>query len=215
MSAIGQGNDLASVIRQMLEQTLSTIEITSAGGDSPKINKIMAYEIMSQDFSPILDAAVRDIVEGLGLGGGGPEKTPTEKSLSVQNILGFANRGMAGPESVIGMITPMIPYLIPIMIASGAAMQLFEWARGPGGPLDKRYLRDLMRETNNFMSRRLIRDTEVGNRQVIIQAQANFRNLGGAGNSNSLRQMRESGDRLSNVGIIVTDAAKGLEKIQQ
>jgi len=159
---------------------------------------------IEQSEQEAIQAAGAGGVGGAGFGGSAPSST---------SLLSTGARGLGGPSSIISMITPMVPYLVPIMIASGAATALFAWARGPGGPLDKRYLRDLMRETNTFMSRQLMRDTEVGNRQVIIQAQANFRNLGGGGNSNSLRQMRESGDRLSNIGIVVTDSAKGLEKI--
>ena len=144
-----------------------------------------------------------------------PEVTQGGPSISGGQIAGLAGRGMSGgASSAIGMLMPMIPHLVPLMIAAGAAKQLFDWAIGPGGPIDIRYRRELINEANSFMSRQLQRDTEVGFRQVIIAANANFNNTGGAGNSNSLRQVRTYADRKANVGLLVTDKASGLERVQ-
>jgi len=182
--------------------------------DSNTINvKITVDKEFEVALKRTIEQAEQEAIQAVGAGGGGAGVGGSLPSTT--SILSTGARGLGGPSSITSMILPLIPHMVPIMIATGAAAALFAWARGPGGPIDKRYLRDLMRETNVFMSRQLIRDTEVGNRQVIIQAQANFRNLGGGGNSNSLRQIRESGDRLSNIAITVTDAAKGLEKIIQ
>jgi len=62
------------------------------------------------------------------------------------------------------------------------------------------------------MSREMQRDTAVGNRQVIIQSNASFKNFRGAGNSNTLRQIREDPNRLAQIGLNVHDAAQGLER---
>jgi hypothetical protein len=144
-----------------------------------------------------------------------PETQQSSTGITGGEIASLAGRGMTGGASgAIGMLMPMIPHLVPIMIAAGVAKTLFDWAVGAGGPLDVRYRRELSREANSFLSRQLQHDTGIGLRQVIIGANANFKNTGGAGNSNSLRQVRTYADRQANAGLLVTDKASGLERIQ-
>ncbi len=133
-------------------------------------------------------------------------------SIGAGQIAGLASQGLGGAGGPIGMLMPMIPHLVPLMIAAGVAKTLFDWAVGAGGPLDVRYRRELINEANNSLSRQLQNDTGIGLRQVIIGANANFQNTGGAGNSNSLRQVREYADRRANAGQLITDTASGLAR---
>lgn len=210
---------LTDAFRLFLETTLRDMDITSAGGDSPKTNKVRDIDINTPDFESIFENEIRLAVEkytddsATGSGGDGATAS-TPDGLGASDILGFARRGTSGPPDPLAILTPFMPYLGPLMIATGVAAFVFDWAKSPGGPLDIRYRRELTEEANSFMSRQLQRDTEIGARQVIIQAQANFRNLGGTGHSNTFKQINENGNRLANSGLLVTDEASGLERMQ-
>ena len=178
-------------------------------------NEIHVSLDIDESFEEALRQAQKDSINEIVNEVGPAVAQQSSPSIGGGQIAGLAGRGMSGGAgSAIGMLMPMIPHLVPLMIAAGVAKQLFDWAVGAGGPLDIRYRRDLINEANSFMSRKLQRDTEVGFRQVIIAANANFANTGGAGNSNSLRQVRTYADRKANVGLLVTDKASGLERIQ-
>jgi hypothetical protein len=209
---------LFDAIRQLLENTLRDMDITSSGGDSPKVNKTKNIDINSADFDRVFESEIKRAVEEYsqqgGSNAGATNTESTESSVTPTDILGLARKGTGGPPDPIQFLTPFMPYLGPLMVATGVAAFLFDWSKSPGGPLDTRYRRELIDEANNFYSRQLQRDTEIGQRQVIIQAQANFRNLGGTGHSNTFKQINNNGNRLANSGLVVTDEAHGLERMQ-
>lgn len=204
------------VLRQFLEDTLRRLNITSA--NPVHINKVMDIDINPTDFESVFEEDLRRAVEEYAQSQEGQDQARKQKqeqeSLGLSDINRFAARGVSGPPDVMGTFAQFIPQLAPIMIASGAAVALFEWAKGPGGPIDTRYRRELTNEILNFQSRQLQRDTEIGLRQVIIQTGENFRNLGGAGSSNTFRQIQQQGGRLANVGLLTTDSASGLERLE-
>ncbi len=204
-------------IIQMLETTLRRLNVTSSAGDSPKINKVLDIDINPGDFEGIFENDMRDAVEryaGASDTGTDTSAQSTQSGITASSVLGLASKGTSGPPDPIQVLTPYMPVLGPVMVSAGVASFLFNWAKSPGGPLDTRYRREIVNESFNFMSRQLQRDTETGHRQVIIQVSENFRNLGGAGSSNTFRQIRQNGGRLANAGLLVTDTATGLERVE-
>lgn len=203
---------VSDVIRQIIEQAMFSAAITSA--NPFHVNRVSSLDINTQDFESIFNDEMKKAIEQYATAEQStPTKRITEEGMSAIDVLRGAARGVGGPPDIIGTLSKFMPYLAPLMIASGVAMTLFEWARDAGGPLDVRYRRDLQNEQSSFLSRQLQRDTEIGNRQLIIQASANFKNIGGAGSSNTLKQIRDSGDRLADVGLLVYDRAKGMERL--
>ena len=174
--------------------------------DTIRIQLYVEDEAVQQAINDSLEEVV-----GSATGGAGGEAGGGSLGLAA---LGGASRGLGGGGAIASQLMSMIPYLGPILVAAGVATYLFKWARGPGGPIDKRFERELRDETLNFMSRQLQHDTQVGFRQVIIQASANFRNLGGTGNSNSLYWVKNSGDKQNPLGLTTQDTANGLERLQ-
>jgi len=206
---------LDEIINAKITNALMAARITSA--NPTHINYVIdtkGFGVMGgrENMDDLIDALIEQKMSELQPAGTGGEETTTG-GFKPMDILAGASRGRGGSQAIIGSIMKMIPYLGPILVAAGVAAYLFDWAKGAGGPLDTRYRRELLNEQFNFLSRQLARDTEIGNRQLIIQSDANFRNLGGAGNSNTLRQVREKGDRLADVGLLVDDRAKGLERL--
>ena len=180
---------------------------------SADINEINVRITVDEEFEEALQLASKEAVnDAVSQASGGVDSISSGNELGAGQVAGFAKSGFGKPAVATSMLMPLIPHLIPLMIASGAAIQLFDWAVGAGGPLDLRYRRMLIDEANNFMSRQLSRDTGIGDRQVIIAANSNFKNLGGAGSSNTLNQIRESGTRQAQIGLLVTDQAQGLER---
>jgi len=177
--------------------------------DTIRIQLFVEEEAVQQAIKDSLDEAVGSATGGAVSGG----ESSGGGALGLA-ALGGASRGLGGGGAIASQLMSMIPYLGPILVAAGVATYLFKWARGPGGPLDKRYERELRDETMNFMSQQLQHDTQVGFRQVIIQASANFRNLGGQGNSNSLYWIKNSGDKQNPLGLTTRDTANGLERLQ-
>lgn len=203
---------LDDIINAKITSALFSARITSANPTHTNyVFDTAGFGVTRQDpSSESLEDLVRQLVEEYSQPA--EASTPEEKGFGLMDALRAGRSGVGGPPNI-SVLTRLVPYLVPIMIATGAAAILFDWAKGPGGPIDTRYERDLRNETLNFLSRQLQRDTEIGNRQLIIQSDANFKNLGGAGNSNTLRQIRERGDRLADVGLLVDDRAKGLERL--
>ena len=165
------------VLRQFFEDTLRRLNITSA--NPVHINKVMDIDINPTDFEAVFEADLKRAVEEYARSQEGQAQAKKQREeqegLGLSDVNRFAAQGVSGPPDVMGVMAQFIPQLAPILIASGAAVAIFEWAKSPGGPLDTRYRRDLRNEVLNFYSRQLQRDTEIGLRQVIIQSQANFR----------------------------------------
>jgi len=111
-------------------------------------------------------------------------------------------------------IKMILPIAIPLMVVQLIPLIIDELKR-PGGFLDVRFRRDARRELEFGLTREQQQLTRIGVRQVIIQSQAGFRNMAGAASTNTLRQIRESGFRVSSLGfsqIDDDDRAGGLER---
>lgn len=209
---------LDDIINAKITNALFAAQITSASvGHVNYVYDISGMGAMgggeiAANFEAIIDELIDNKIKDLQAEAKTSTAGTDDAGISPLTILQGAAKGTGGANAIRGQIMSMIPYLGPIMVATGVALFLFDWARSAGGPLDLRYQRQLIDESFSHLSRQLQRDTEIGNRQIIIQASANFKNLGGAGNSNSLRQIRDGGDRLAGVGLKITDTATGLER---
>ncbi len=121
-------------------------------------------------------------------------------------------RGAGGSTAVLRMLAPLLGPAAVALIAPTVAKMVLEELKRPGGVLDIRYKRMITNEVENYMSRQMQRDTQIGNRQVIIQMKSKFLNLNGEGNSNTYQQVRDNGTRFAEVGLQTKDTAQLLER---
>jgi hypothetical protein len=122
--------------------------------------------------------------------------------------------GIGGQSAIIGQVSKILPPVIIAMLVKQIGELVLEELTKPGGGLDTRYKRRITNEIENYLSRQTQRDTQIGLRQVVIQAQNRFLNNNGNGSSNTFAQIRDGGTRVSEVGLHVKDRAKGLERYQ-
>ena len=225
MSIVGAdatgGGEIMSVIRQLIEQTLSTAEITSAGGDSPKINTIRSFDIPSTDFSDLLDQAIRTAVirhmeEGgmlEGVGVGEDKEDPAGLTASQATRLGgSAMSFLQNPESLVSAGITKLPQAVLITFAISMIPIIINDLTKPGGPFDLRFKRIMEKEFNSLMDRQSAYDYSIGERGLIIQSRAGSlnRNTGGV-NANTLRILREGGiDKNKMLSLDYEDRSKGL-----
>ena len=221
MSAIeggGQGTSIEAVIRQMIEQYLNGIQISSAGGDSPKINEVLFLPEVA-DFGNVFDAAIRDAVAQHVQEGAPPVDISEEKNaqgLTEGQAVGLANNAlslMQNPEALVAAGLPKIPHavLVTFVVSSLLPIIIHELTK-PGAPFDLRFKRIMEKEFNSLMSRQTAYDFSVGERGLIVQSRTGFlnRHTGGA-NTNTLKMIRDGGiDKNMMLRDDYTDHAKGL-----
>lgn len=219
---------LDSIIKQMILSAFRSANMTSA---SPgHINRFIGIE--SQGGMDIIgsneeiNAAIREAVQGFvddpdsaeSLAGelldseqktGKKSKGKLQKgALSTVSTVGAAGQD---PASVIARVLPLLPQATLIALALLLAPLIFDILTKPGGPLDLRFKRIISDEVNAFLSRQTQRDTEMGVRQVIIQAKTGFTSTNGVNNYNTLRGIREGGvnkEQLDRIGKV--DHSKGI-----
>jgi len=134
-------------------------------------------------------------------------KLESEASRQASRVIGVANN----PAAIVAQALPLLPHTVLITFAIMLAPLIFDILTKPGGPLDLRFKRIISDEVNAFLSRQSQRDTEMGVRQVIIQAKTGFTATNGENNYNTLRGIREGGvneERLSRIGM--KDHSKGV-----
>ncbi len=153
-------------------------------------------------FKDALDSSVHDsfneILEDFGTGA---TKSPVfEKfveEITVRNI----SQALINPTGLLkGVFLKAVGPALVAIIAAQTAEQIIKILRSPGMFADPRFRRNLQTEFEFYLSRQQQQATRIGLRQVIIQSDAGFRNMNGAANTNTLRQIRENPSRISAVG---------------
>jgi len=104
------------------------------------------------------------------------------------------------PANIVAAGIPFLPHAALITFAIMLTPLIFEQLTKPGGPLDLRFKRIIDNEVNAFLSRQTQKDTEMGVRPVIIQSKTGFTATNGANNYNTLRGIREGGNRQRKTG---------------
>lgn len=191
---------VASILIQLMQQAMLDSQITSAGGDSPKINRVLYMDINAADFESIIDNEIKLVVEqfieevqaaqgagggrGAGADGGNPLSFLSQARGAITDPAGFA----------LDLIKPYIPALIPIIAATAVPLIVqaaIDQLTRPGMPLDPRFKRIIANEVLGLLDRQTQENSKIGARNVIIQSRNGFLNANGAGSDSILRQIRE------------------------
>lgn len=219
----GTGGEIESALRQMIEQYLNGMQISSAGDESRSINSVTFLPEVT-GFGDVLDSAVQTAVarhmeeNGLlqGAGGLGTEgKDPNAKGLTEGQAVGIAGQGLSllqNPETLVSAGIVKLPHAVLITFAISLIPIIIHELTKPGGPFDLRFKRIVEKEFNSLMDRQTAYDMRIGERGIIIQSRAGFINKNGAmSNTNTLRQIREGGVNKENLNEVdYIDHSKGL-----
>lgn len=226
----GTSGAVASIIIQLIQAILRGSNISSAGGDSPKINRVLSTDVNAGDFGGIIDAAIQDLVNqtiqeqeegrpGLAqLGEQGGDLTTgagDEGGLTEAQGVGLGRQALAtlrDPTSLVTEGLSKLPHAALIAFALALLPLIITELTKPGGPWDLRFKRIVENEFNALMDRQTAYDIRIGERSIIVQSRAGFINKNGAAsNTNTLREIREGGinkDFFNEVGYI--DHSRGL-----
>jgi len=191
MDIIGSNEEINDAIRQAVGGIASDSNISVGTEDTTiedLISDISAEEVgnLASEFSAT--KGKKGKLQKQGLAG-----------LSV--AVGMGNN----PASIIARVLPHLPQATLVAFALLLAPLIFDILTKPGGPLDLRFKRIISDEVNAFLSRQTQKDTEMGVRQVIIQAKTGFTSTNGENSYNTLRGIREGGlneERLTKIGMI-------------
>lgn len=202
---------VASAFIQLLQQAMLEAQISSAGGDSPKTNRVLYMDINSADYESVIDAEITMLVEGivrdemqaqspttsLTDGGGGGEVGEGGGGLTEGEAVGLARQGLTvlrDPTSLVGEALSKLPHAVLIGFALSLIPIIINELTKPGGPFDLRFKRIVEKEFNSLMDRQTAYDIRIGERSIIVQSRAGFINANGAAsNTNTLREIREGG----------------------
>jgi len=170
------GGELENAIVQILELVLRNMTISSAGGDSPKINTVLDFPVPS-GFGEILDTAVRIAVlrhmEDNGLlstGGVGGGENASSGMGGRNNPLSIARGGVGAINDPASFflsatnITKLIPIITTLIAAPAFAMMIRNILIGPGMPFDPRFRRDIGGEVLSTVER----EEKAGLRQGLV-----------------------------------------------
>ena len=217
----GAGSEIESILRQMIEQYLNGMQVSSAGDESRAINKTVFLPEVT-GFGSVIDGAIQSAVDSRvqegtasatpSIGGGGFEDT---ESLTEAQGVGLARQGLSAlqnPEVLIGEGLSKLPHAVLVAFGISLIPIIIQELTKPGGPFDLRFKRIVEKEFNSLMDRQTAHDIAIGERGIIIQSRQGFINRNGAlTNTNTLRTIREGGinkDVLNEVDYI--DHSRGL-----
>ena len=198
---------VASIFIQLLTQAILQSQITSAGGDSPKINRVLYMDINAADFESVIEAEIRALIDahiddmqatgglpGAGAGGGGARQQREGEGFSEAEAVGFGRQAVStlrDPTTLVSEGLSNLPHAIAISFALSLIPIIINELTKPGGPWDLRFKRMVEKEFNGLMDRQTQYDIRIGERSIIVQSRAGFINANGAA-SNTTPQRRES-----------------------
>ena len=205
----------------MMQTAFDTLLITSAGGDSPKQNRVIDVEIPAVDFQGILDDSIRELIndaidEREIAGGGGVtargKQTPGAQG-QAQEALQLITGGIGStPQSLVSRLVPLLgPAMLIFMLP-----EIFKFIVGelikPGGPFDVRFKREMLKEQFGFYDRQTQWDSSHGYRNVIIQGVNGFKAEQGSFHASMFRDIKEQGGtNVQSARIGLTDKAFGFQ----
>lgn len=202
---------LGTEIRALVEQLMLSAKIDSPRFDDYRIREVGFYADTGV-FDATIAAEMEKALNDLQIGNEPNAKFADTEEDTTPDFKKMVNFGMGGNGAIVGLLGKLLPPVAVALIVKEVAAVVLEELIKPGGVFDTRYKRRLSNEIENYLSRQTQRDTQVGVRQVVIQANNRFLTADGSGNNNTFRQIRESGTRVSEVGLHVNDRAKGLER---
>jgi len=163
--------------------------------DAPLLNLKTEKNIISKTVDkPIIPTGLdlsnitKDQVEGMFKKVGLSPKTLIQLGLSGGNIMpilsgvGGAAARVFPPLLVATMVATLIPEIIKVLTA-------------PGGWLDKRVRIDVTKEVMGILDRQTLQNTNIGDRQVIIQQFAGFRSGDGEISTNTSKMITQNAGR--------------------
>lgn len=169
--------------------------LTPTTTDTPLLNLKTEKNIISKTVDkPIIPTGfdlsniTKDQVEGMFKKVGLNPKTLIQLGLSGGNIapilggLGGAAARVFPPLLVVTMVAALIPEIIKTLTA-------------PGGWLDKRVRIDVTKEVMGILDRQTLQNTNIGDRQVIIQQFAGFRSGDGEISTNTSKMITQNSGR--------------------
>jgi hypothetical protein len=223
---------ISELINQMIKIVLESAEWTSAGGDSPKINRLIQVnavdnpdfeneikqiitnevddkheskqELKTQELD-ITKLSEKDIGGMLGKVGINPQDIIKSGLQGGGSLTGLGLAGLGKLGTLASSVFP--PALVAIMVVQ-LLPEIIKGLQRPGGFLDKRVKINARNEAFAELDRQTRQNTRIGDRQVIIQQFEGFRNFEGFASTNTSRMIRENADRVLDIGLF--DRAQGV-----
>lgn len=194
--------DIASALRQMVEEMLKSAFIVS-----PRFQdyKIEAVDITTADFADIIDEAIQVSVirhmedQGIIAGGGtAGDILPSEGGLTESQAVSLGRGAVSrlqNPQQLVSEGLQFLPHATLVGFVITLMPIIINELTKPGGPFDLRFKRRVAEEFNALQDRQTIYDLRIGRRGLIIQAGGGFINRGqnGATSTNTLRMIRDGG----------------------
>lgn len=216
----GGGDQVSSIVTQIIREFFNGVEISSSGGDSPKINHIINLPEVS-GYDEAIDNAIRqtvlrhmednDMLKGIGEGLG----DNAAQGITVGQGTGLASSAIGflqNPESLVAAGITKLPQATLVAFALSLIPIIINELTKPGGPWDLRFKRIVEKEFNALLNRQAAYDFSIGERGLIVQTRTGFlnRNTGGI-NANTLRTIREGGiNKNRMLSLDYEDRSKGL-----
>lgn len=204
----------SSIIEQMVTQIMFDAEITSAGGESPKTNRIIKLNDREDTDFDLLDQLVKDAIKELGLEAEENEarELTDEQRISklfkgnaqkAQNLLDYVTSPEDKLASMMGRAGPVgaaiASAIVVIFKSEQISDEIITLLTAPGSPLDRRLKIFVEEGMNAFFDRMEQRRRQIGKDQVILSQVNGFGNSGGLLTSNTLSEVRDDG--ISRIGL--------------
>ena len=204
---------VTEAVKYIVEEMMRSAYIVSPRFDDYKIVDVMNTGGI-EGLDETLESIIADMIETHAPVSDSPEgfagdllNAETQNGLTQAQGVGLARRGLStaqNPASIVAEGLQYLPHTALVAFAVSLAPFVFEHITRPGGPLDTRFKRYLEDEQNAFLSRQTQKDTEIGVRQVIVQAKRGFTASNGLNHFNSQKGIREGGidkERLDRLGL--------------
>jgi len=189
-------------VNEMIRFALLNTTITSAGGDSPKINTVIdvagfqspAFPSEGLSITGESNTEASDTSGGIGVKGGDVGLALRASRGDLTGLLSRAGASL-GPAAALAIIPSLIPMIVQEL-------------QRPGGLLDKRVRIDAREEAFAVLDRQTRQNTRIGDRQVIIQQLQGFRSSEGQFSTNTSDLIRTNADRVLDIGLF--ERAQGM-----
>jgi len=197
---------LSDEINEMIKFAMLNMKITSAGGISPRINRVIDIDnLQERDLEAFLSSQEGDGAQVAGIPPGHPSLKPKVgdvglgmnlmKGDGLQSLLARAG-GSGIPQIALAIaITQLIPLIVKEL-------------QRPGGFLDKRVKIIAQEEFIAGLDRQTRQDIRIGDQQVIIQQVQGWRASNGYLSTNTLDLVQKNADRVIDIGLF--DRAEGM-----
>lgn len=205
------GNKILQMVQGLRISSANPLHINEVLGGA-HLNIAGLTEAMQQDVVQIIQDEIKIQMTTF-------EEEPTNRKsrpasstqTKVQNEISEVMGIIKNPGSFLAGALKVLPPAAAALFAYEIAQYVFAEITKPGGAMDLRWKRQMLKEDNAFLDRQTQRNLQIGTRQVVIQSQKGFLQMNGAASENTLRQIRDGGvdgNRLARVDL--PDHAMGL-----